>query len=362
MFSRAIRILSIRGIEVRLDPTLLVLAALIVWTFAAQFAGQHGWSSGVVMGAAGMVLFLGSILAHELAHALEARHRDIEVDSITLLIFGGVTQMHAHSSRPRDEFTIAAVGPFVSLLCGAVFGLLSLATAELAWDWGAQLTQLLRLLAALNVLLALFNLVPGAPLDGGRVLRAGLWAVLGDRSRAVRLAARCGQLLGLTIVGYGLWVVLRVPDAALAALWYLAIGGFLFWAAGSEHRNSRLDDLYSRTQVREVVALGRAHPSTTFPLAEPTPTQLGDGQDGLPRVELDADLHELVDAFQGDTERVVLTDGGRPLGTVAERYVARAVALLRRAQRPATAAAAQPTTEATLDERSGSGERSEPNP
>jgi Zn-dependent protease len=359
MFSNAVRVATIRGIEVRLDPTLVVLAALIVWTFAARFAAEHGWPAGVAMGLAGMVLFLGSILAHELAHALEARHRDIEVDSITLLIFGGVTQMHAHSSRPRDEFAIAAVGPFVSLLCGAVFGLASLVTTEFGW---AAPTQVLRLLAALNVVLAIFNLVPGAPLDGGRVLRAGLWAVFGDRSRAIRVAARCGQALGVAIVGVGIWVAFRAQGAALAALWYLAIGGFLYWAAGSEHRNSRLDDLYTGTTVREVVALGREHPRTRFPLEPVSPTDrvgasgsadgAGGSADGshsrrdddsdsdsevarLPEVDLDADLHDLVEAFQGDTDRVLLTEQGRPVGSVEERYVARAVALLRNGHRPA---------------------------
>jgi Zn-dependent protease len=334
MFSNAVRVVTIRGIEVRLDPTLVVLAALIVWTFSARFAGEHGWSAGIGMGLAGMILFLGSILAHELAHALEARHRDIEVDSITLLIFGGVTQMHAHSSRPRDEFAIAVVGPFVSLLCGAVFGLTSLLTTEFGW---VTSTQVLRLLAALNVVLAIFNLVPGAPLDGGRVLRAGLWAVLGDRSRAIRLAARCGQALGLAIVGVGIWVAVRAPGGGLAALWYLAIGGFLYWAAGSEHRNSRLDDLYAGTTVREVVALGREHPRTSFPL-DPVHGPGDTEVDGLPEVELDADLHDLVDAFQGDTDRVVLTEHGRPIGSVEERYVARTVALLRNGHRPPAAA------------------------
>ncbi len=332
MFSRAVRVLTIRGIEVRLDPTLLVLVALIVWTFAARFAAEHGWASAIGMGALGMVLFLASILAHELAHALEARHRDIEVESITLLIFGGVTQMHAHSSRPRDEFVIAAVGPFVSLLCGAVLGLASLLTTDLAF--GEQLTQVLRLLAALNVALAVFNLIPGAPLDGGRVLRAVLWAVLKDRGRAIRVASRCGQVLGLALIAWGLYVGFQAPNVLLASVWYLAIGGFLYWAAGREHRASRLDDLYSGTRVREVVALGREHPATTFPIEPSTEGELG--TDGLPQVELDADLHELVDAFQGEHAEVVLTDDGRPVGTVAERYVARAVALLRRGQRPST--------------------------
>jgi len=325
-----VHVMTIRRIEVRLDPTLVVLIALIVWTLAAHFASEHGWPSALGMGAIGMVLFLASILAHELGHALEARHRNIEVESITLLIFGGVTQMHAHSSRPRDEFAIAAVGPFISLLSAAVFGLVSLMTPQLMF--GAQLTQVLRLLAALNLALAVFNLIPGAPLDGGRVLRAGLWAVLGDRGRAIRLAARCGQGLGIALFVVGLYVAYTAPEALLASVWYLAIGGFLYWAAGREHRSSRLDELYSLTRLREVVALGREHPATTFPLAVPTSTQLAD--DPLPKVELDADLHELVEAFQGGHGQVLLTDRGHPVGVVAERHAARAVALLRRGHRP----------------------------
>ncbi len=335
MFSRAIRLLSIRGIDVRLDLTLVVLAALVVWTFTVRFAPEHGTLPAATMGLVGMVLFLGSILAHELAHALEATHRGIEVESITLLIFGGVTQMHAHSTRPRDEFAVAAVGPFVSLLCGAIFGLIG-AYAD-GWAYGAETARVMGLLALLNVLLAVFNLVPGAPLDGGRVLRAGLWALLGDRSRAIRIAARCGQALGLAIVGYGVVLAVRSP-ALIAAVWFLAIGSFLFWAAGSEHRMSRLDDLYTATSVREVIALGRDHPATSFPLVPASAAEQDAASGGaLPRVEIDADLHTLVEAFQHDHARVLLTDQGQPVGVVEERYVARAVALLRRGARPTPA-------------------------
>jgi len=334
MFSRAIRILSIRGVDVRLDLSLVLLAVLVVWTFAVRFAAEHGLAVAIVMGIVGMVLFLASILAHEVAHALEALHRDLEVESITLLIFGGVTQMHAHSSRPRDEFVIAAVGPFVSLLAGAIFGLAGTVVGDLLPVFGDPAEQLLRLLAALNVLLAVFNLVPGAPLDGGRVLRAGLWAALGDRSRAIRVSARFGQALGLALAGYGLYVATTSP-ATIAALWLFAIGAFLFWAAGQEHRTSRLDDLYSGTRVRDILALGRQHPATEFPLG---PLDGGDdGSDGArPRVDLDDDLHDLVAAFQGQHDAVVLTEGGRELGVVEERYVARAVALLRRGHRATT--------------------------
>lgn len=337
MFSRAVRVLSIRGVDVRLDLSLVVLAILVVWTFAVRFAAEHGLAVAIAMGIVGMVLFLASILAHEVAHALEALHRDLEVESITLLIFGGVTQMHAHSSRPRDEFVIAAVGPFVSLLAGAIFGLVGIVAGDLLPVYGAPAEQLLRLLAALNVLLAVFNLVPGAPLDGGRVLRAALWTMLKDRSRAIRVAARCGQVLGLVIAGYGLFVATTSP-ATVAAVWLFAIGVFLVWAAGQEHRNSRLDDLYSGTTVRDVLTLGRQHPATEFPLTRLDDAPAVDGDpdvESLPRVDLDDDLHTLVEAFQGDNGSVVLTAGDQPLGIVEERYVARAVALLRRGHRPA---------------------------
>ncbi len=354
MLARAFRLATVGGIEVRLDPTLLVLAVLLVWSFSGQFAAEHGGTTAIGMAVAGMVLILLSILAHELAHALEARHRGIEVESITLLVFGGVTQMHAHSARPRDEFVIAAVGPFVSLLCGAVFGLLSVAAELLPTTIAGPAADLAGLLALLNVLLAVFNLVPGAPLDGGRVLRAGLWWILGDRSRAIRWAARCGQALGLALVGFGLFVLWQAPQAFVGALWWIVIGVFLVWAAGSEHRMSRLDDLYNGTTVRDLLPFVAAEEQPPDP-ADPTdpasaPTEdpgadlpdpapgadLPDPAPGadLPGLPLDADLHDLVDAFQGRTTRIVLHDDQHTHLEVSERQIAAAIGRLRRGQPP----------------------------
>jgi len=338
MLARAFRIATVRGIEVRLDPTLLVLAVLLVWSFSGRFAAAHGGATAIGMAVAGMVLILASILAHELAHALEALHRGIEVESITLLVFGGVTQMHSHSARPRDEFVVAAVGPFVSLLCGAVFGLLSIAAQLLPPTLTAPAADLAGLLALLNVLLAVFNLVPGAPLDGGRVLRAGLWWILGDRSRAIRWAARCGQTLGLALIGFGLFILLRAPQAFIGALWWIVIGVFLIWAAGSEHRMSRLDDLYTGTTVRDLLPFvaseqpPRSPPHPTATASADTPVEGADAP--LPELALDANLHDLVDAFQGRTARVVLRDGQHPHLEVSERQIAAAIGRLRRGEAP----------------------------
>ncbi len=341
MLARTFRLATVRGIEVRLDPTLLVLAVLLVWSFSGQFAAAHGGTRAIGMAVAGMVLILASILAHELAHALEAIHRGIEVESITLLVFGGVTQMHSHSAHPRDEFVIAAVGPFVSLLCGAVFGLVSTAARQLPDTLAGPVADLAGLLALLNVLLAVFNLVPGAPLDGGRVLRAGLWWLLGDRSRAIRWAARCGQLLGLALIGFGLVVLVRAPQAFIGALWWVVIGVFLVWAAGSEHRMSRLDDLYTGTTVRDLLPYVTADDGPTRRPPEPgtTAAVAGEPHAGVPRLDLDADLHDLVDAFQGSTTRIALSDGGHTHLEVTERQVAAAIGRLRRGHPPVDATA-----------------------
>lgn len=324
MSDHAVRIATIRGIEVRLDPTLLVLALLLVWSFFGRFAADHGTGTAVVMAVAGMVLILASILAHELAHALEAIHRGIGVESITLLLFGGVTQMHTHSARPRDEFSVAAVGPFVSLLAGAVFGLVHAAATTLPAGVDGPTADLAGLLALLNVLLAVFNLFPGAPLDGGRVLRAGLWAVLGDRARAIRWAARSGQILGLGLAAFGGYILLRAPQAAIGALWWVAIGAFLVWAAGTEHRHSRLDELYTATTVRHLLAY----------IDPPPHAAMADDASALPILDLDTDLHALVDAFMGATRRIVLTERGTPQMTVTERQVAQAIGRLRRGHQP----------------------------
>lgn len=256
--NRAFRVARIRGVEVRLDPSLLLLAVLLIWLLSNRFEGAWGTGTAVAMAAATSVLFFVSILVHEVAHALEALHRDIEVEGITLLLFGGVTEMHSESQHPRDEFAIAAVGPYASLVCAAVFGLLG-AGADLVLPAAAAgaVLEVGRLLAFLNLLLAAFNLVPGAPLDGGRVLRAALWWLTGDRIRAVRGAARAGQAFGLVLVVFGVVEFTRGLElAALGGVWWVLIGGFLFTAARAELRRADMQALYRGRTVTDVLGPG----------------------------------------------------------------------------------------------------------
>lgn len=236
MFPRAVRVVRLRGVDVRLDPTWLLVAVFVVWSLHVRYAvGERPAAAALAMAVAGTIGFFGSVLAHELGHALEARHRGLEVHGITLFLFGGVTEMDLRLTRPREEFTIAAVGPWVSLVLASVFGL-----AAAALDWYVPTLDgpaaVAGLLGWLNLGLALFNIVPGAPLDGGRVLRAVLWRVTGDRARAMLLAARAGQLVAAALVGAAVWFGLPPRSQWFAALWIGAIGLFLLRGASAEYQ------------------------------------------------------------------------------------------------------------------------------
>jgi Zn-dependent protease len=371
MFSRAVRLVRIRGIDVRLDAGLLLFAVLVAWSLWSRFAPVHPTGTAVAMAATGAVLFFASILAHELAHAFEALHRGLEVHGITLFLFGGVTEMDARSESPRDEFVIAAVGPYVSLLCGAAFGLLA---TYASWLFpagvAAPVADVAGLLAWINVILAVFNLVPGAPLDGGRVLRAGLWWVLRDRRRALRISARAGQLLAATIIGFGFYGMTQAGTAGLiGGFWWLVIGFFLWSAAGAELRQSDVDTaLHDRRAAdlvgelpdpvdadrmldavdAEALARGRellpvtAHgrlvgmiPMEEFADLHPSDRSVRSAGevmhpvDDLPLIDLEAGVRELISGFAGDHQAVRVGRGGVPVAVVTEREVAARLHALR---------------------------------
>ncbi len=237
MFPKALTIFTLRGIAVRADPSWLLIAVLVLYSFFDRWNGLFGTSTAAAMAVGAAVLFFVSLLAHELGHAVEARHRDVEVSGVTLFLLGGVTEMHSDAKRPRDEFAIAAVGPFLSLVAGALFGILA-ATLDYWVDWPA-VEMVFGTLGWMNVGLAIFNLVPGAPLDGGRVLRAGLWFVLGDRRRAIAWSARAGQ--GFAVVLWALAIRTGLAGGISDALWLAFVGFFLWQAASAERRHVALD-------------------------------------------------------------------------------------------------------------------------
>lgn len=200
------------------------------------------------------VAFFLSLLAHELAHAIVARGEGVEVDGITLWMFGGVARLKGEASDPRGDLRISAVGPLVSLTLGAVFYAAALVGVQLGAE-GVTL-GVVNWLGFINIALAIFNLVPAAPLDGGRILRALLWKRRGDRTSASITASRAGKAFGFGLVGLGLVAILAVPQVPLFnGLWIALLGWILATAAGAEEQHARIQRSLGDLRVADVMSV-----------------------------------------------------------------------------------------------------------
>lgn len=199
-------------------------------------------------GAGGGLLFVLSLLAHEVAHAVVARRHDVGVRGMTLWLFGGVAELEREAPTPRAELRIAAAGPLTSGACAAGFGAAAVVLAALGLALPAAV---LAWLAVANVVLAVFNLIPGAPLDGGRILRALLWRRHGDRLRATLTAATAGRVVGYGLVALG--IVEFVVGADAGGLWTVLIGWFLLNAARAEAAQAVATDALGGLRVRDVM-------------------------------------------------------------------------------------------------------------
>jgi Zn-dependent protease/CBS domain-containing protein len=252
MFGTSWRVTRIAGIEVRIDSSWVVIALLITYSMYLRLSVLYPELSGG--GAVGLailsaVLFFGSVLVHELAHALVAQVRGIRVQDITLFLFGGATRARVESRGPGDEFLIALVGPLTSGLLAGLFGIVAglgrdLLTRPLAGTFGY--------LAWTNLLLAAFNLVPGFPLDGGRLLRSAIWKTTGSLGRATRIASLSGQGVGWLLVAAGV-VWLLAGDLA-GGIWFAFIGWFLVQAARSSYQELQLQQLLRGVEAEDVMA------------------------------------------------------------------------------------------------------------
>jgi Zn-dependent protease/predicted transcriptional regulator len=239
------------GVPISLDLSWFIILALILGTFSAAsfpalLPGQERLTY-LVMGSAGAFLFFASLLIHELSHAVEARRRGIEVEGITLFVFGGMARTRSEPERPLDEFVIAGVGPLASAILAGLFVGLSVPAARLGWDPTAVV---LRYLGILNLALALFNLLPGFPLDGGRLLRAAVWGATGSLRTGTRVATRAGRLLGLLLMGVGFLGILG-GGGFIGGLWMVFIGWFLMQAAGSSYDQLLLTEVLRGITARE---------------------------------------------------------------------------------------------------------------
>jgi Zn-dependent protease/CBS domain-containing protein len=236
MFGRGITLFRIFGFAIRADVSWLIILGLVIWSLAAGvFPGElKGRTTGtyVLMGVLGaMGLFL-SIIFHELCHSLVARQFNLPIRSITLFVFGGVSEMTEEPQSAKAEFLMAVAGPLSSGLLAAAF--LLIAYAGRHGGWPAEVNAVLQWMGYINAVLAIFNLVPGFPLDGGRVLRSILWYTKNDLRWATRVAAMAGSGFGLGFMALGfLNLVMLNP---IGGLWWIVIGIFLRSAARQSYQ------------------------------------------------------------------------------------------------------------------------------
>jgi Zn-dependent protease/predicted transcriptional regulator len=252
MFGTSWRVGRIAGIEIRVDSSWVVIAVLITYSMYQQVSRVYPEISGgeaVWIGGLATVLFFGSVLVHELAHALVSQARGIRVQDITLFLFGGATRAKVDARGPGDEFLIALVGPLTSGLLAGLFGILATSGRDVL---SAPLAGTLGYLAWTNLLLAAFNLVPGFPLDGGRLLRSAIWKTTGSLARATRIASAAGQGVGWLLVAGGV-VWLLAGDLA-GGIWFAFIGWFLVQAARSSYQDLQLQQLLRGVEAEDVMA------------------------------------------------------------------------------------------------------------
>jgi Zn-dependent protease/predicted transcriptional regulator len=288
------RVGSVLGFEIRIDYSWFIIFFLILWTFGfvvfpALHPGQPSWVY-LAMAAVGTLLFFSSLLAHELSHSVVARRKGIEVSGITLFVFGGMAHTRMEFEEPMDEFLVAGVGPLSSLAIGGMFYVAAGVAGQLGA--GSAVVAVAGYLAIINVVLALFNLIPGFPLDGGRLFRAAVWKATGDITRATRWATTGGKIFAMLLIVVGL--LNTFAGNIVGGLWLVFIGWFMRNAAESSYVQLVLRQSLDGVRARDAMS--------------PDPVT----------VPADISLQEFVDAhlFQGRHNAYPVVDRERAVGIV----------------------------------------------
>lgn len=255
MFGKPVSLFTVFGFEIKIDVSWLLLAALITWSLASGLFPEYykdlPQSAYWWMGAAGAVGLFISIIFHELTHSLVARRYGISMKEITLFIFGGVAQMEEDPPHPRAEFMIAIVGP----LSSCFLGLLSLLAFNLGVKagWPVTVTGVLSYLSWLNMILAVFNLIPAFPLDGGRILRSALWKWKKDVRWSTDIASQIGSGFGLLLTIMGIFYI--VKGNFVGGLWWFLIGLFVRSAAQSSYRHILARSIFNTKKVKDLMVI-----------------------------------------------------------------------------------------------------------
>ena len=271
MMRSGFRIGRIFGIEIDIDWSWLLIFFLITWNLSSAFSQVHNnWSIGLQWGIAALaaLLFFASVLAHELAHSLVAQAQGVPVRNITLFLFGGVSNIQRDPKSPGNEFVMAILGPLTSVVIGVVLLFVARVTAyvpqnalanpgQIAPQWG-PVTTLLLWLGTINIIVGLFNLIPGFPLDGGRVLRAILWAIAGNLQRATRWAAWVGQLIAwiMIVLGISMMFGTVLPffgTGFISGIWLVFIGWFLNNASSQSYQQIVIENILEGVPVSSMM-------------------------------------------------------------------------------------------------------------
>lgn len=244
-----IRIGNLFGIPFYVNPSWFLVLALVTFSYGGGLAAQFP-TMGIILpwilGLVAALLLFASVLAHELGHSFVAIRQGIEVKSITLFLFGGLASLERESKTPGEAFWVAIAGPAVSLLLFALFSAVALTTPVTG-----PIAAILGLLASINLMLALFNLIPGLPLDGGNILKSLVWKITGNPYKGVIFAGRVGQALGWIAVLLGGLAILGISN--IGSFWTLLIGFFLVQNAGTAAQSASIQDTLSHYTAADAV-------------------------------------------------------------------------------------------------------------
>ena len=251
MMKGSLRVARIAGIDIGIHYTWILIFVLITWSLAVGFfpvenPGWADWLYWLTSIVAGLLLFV-SVLIHELAHSLVAKSKGVQVKSITLFLLGGVSNLETEPEKAGVEFAVAIVGPLASVAIAGVFWLVY--TFNLIPLVSA--IAIAKYLAIVNILLAAFNILPGFPLDGGRVLRAIIWGSTNDLKKATNIASTVGQVFGWIMIAVG--VVMALTGNLISGIWLGLIGWFLNGAAEASRRELELRSLWLNVRVLSVM-------------------------------------------------------------------------------------------------------------
>jgi Zn-dependent protease/predicted transcriptional regulator len=263
---KGVKLFRVLGIQISLNYTWFIVFGLIVWSLASGYFPYHypglSRSAHWMMGFLGAVFLFLSVLAHEVTHSYIAKKEGMDVSEITLFIFGGVSQLTKEPEDPQKELKVAIGGPASSLVLALMFWILSKATSP--FPDLLLYTGLLNYLAFINLALAVFNLIPGFPLDGGRVLRAIYWRKTNNLRKATQIASEAGKWVGVGIILLGLFWILA--GNLIGGFWFVIIGIFLRSAAEGGYQQAVMKGALEGVKLKELMSRGVISVQPSLPI------------------------------------------------------------------------------------------------